>query len=181
MVFSDKCYSKKYGLGTGWVVPISTEIYSIDELKDQARKMGEVEGIPNGFSASWGVVAIKFNPYKNTIKPFKQEWCNFISSKLERHQILNAKLKTEKAAVNSKGFLTIKWPRLINQEDQSKIKDIDFLLATATVPTINKNRYPTSYRIAKSMKESNYYDYFNQNRKNGINTFQDQRILDKIN
>lgn len=180
MVFSNKIYSKRYGLGTGWVVPLVAEIDSIDELRDEAAKMGQVEGIQDGFSSSWGVVAIKFNPYRN-IKPLKQEWCSFISNRIKKHQILSAKLKTEKTAVNSKGLLTIKWSRLINQNNKSEIKNIDFLIATATVPTINKNRYPTIYLIAKSMKESNYYDYFNQNRKNGITTFQDQRILNKIN
>jgi hypothetical protein len=180
MVFSNKCYSKRYGVGTGWVVPLVTEIDSIDGLKDQASKMGKVEGIPDGFSSSWGIVAIKFNPYRNT-EPLKQEWCDFISHRIEKHEILSAKLKTEKAAVNSKGLLTIKWSRLIDQSNISEIKGIDFLIATATVPTISKNRYPTSHVIADTMTKANYTEYFDQNRKNGIITFQDQRISGKIN
>jgi hypothetical protein len=178
MVFSNKCYSKNYGLGKGWIVPIVAEIHSFDELKQEASKIGKTEGFEDGFSSSWGVVAIKFNPYKKTMLSLEKEWISLIASKLSRHQLPMTNLKTEKAAVDSKGFLSIRWPQVTNPGNQ--IEDVDFLLSTVTKSTFYKGRYPTIYQIANSMKKSNYYDYFLRNRENGIITFQDQRILDRI-
>jgi hypothetical protein len=179
MVFSNKCYSKNHGLGKGWIIPVKAEIDSFDDLKKEAIKMGKAEGFSDGFSSSWGAVAIKFNPYKKTLTSLKKEWINLIASKPLDNQLLRTNLKTEKAAIDSKGFLTIRWPQVTNPENQSE--DIDFLLSTVPKPTFYKGRYPTIYRIANSMNKTNYYDYFCKNRENGIITFQDQRILDRIN
>ncbi|MGA2681849.1 MAG: hypothetical protein ABSF44_08630 [Candidatus Bathyarchaeia archaeon] len=38
MVFSNKCYSKNYGLGKGWIIPIAAEIDSFDDLKKKLAK-----------------------------------------------------------------------------------------------------------------------------------------------
>ncbi|MGA2681850.1 MAG: hypothetical protein ABSF44_08635 [Candidatus Bathyarchaeia archaeon] len=141
--------------------------------------MGKAEGFADGFSSFWGAVAIKFNPYKKTNTSLEKEWTSFVANKLSGHQLLSANLKTERAAVGSKGFLTIRWPSVTNLENQSE--DVDFVVSTVTKPTFYKGRYPTIYQIANSMYKSNYYEYFLRNRQNGIITFQDQRILDRIN
>ena len=36
MVFSNKCYSRRYGIGTGWILPIRAEINSFNDLKFSA-------------------------------------------------------------------------------------------------------------------------------------------------
>jgi hypothetical protein len=102
-----------------------------------------------------------------------------MESKLSGHQLLSAHLKTEKAAVDSEGFLTIRWPIVTNPENH--YENVDFLLATVTKPKFYDGKYPTIYQIANAMNKSNYYDYFRKNIDNGITTFQDQRILDRIN
>jgi hypothetical protein len=53
-------------------------------------------------------------------------------------------------------------------------------LATATLPTINKNRYPCVFQISNAMMKASYCEYFIKNIKNKITTFQDKRILDRL-
>src|SRR4030042_1351843 len=49
MVFSNACYSKQYGLGTGWIIPIKTKIHTFIDLETEARKMGIAEGLKHEF------------------------------------------------------------------------------------------------------------------------------------
>jgi len=85
---------------------------------------------------------------------------------------------TEKSVMDSKGFLTIRWPQKVKK--QTDLDDFDVLISTVTLPTMYKGRYPTTYQIANSMNKAEYYNYFLNNRKNGIITFQDERILKGI-
>lgn len=178
MVFSTKCYLKSYGLGIGWIVPIGSEIDSFEDLKEEARRMGETEGFQNGFSISWGSVALKFNPRKTIDSKIIEKWSNFMSVRLVNHQLFSNKLKTEKSVIDSNGFLKIRWPQKI--EPKTNQDALDFLISTVTLPSMNKGRYPTIYQIANSMINYEYYTYFLNNKKIGIETFQDQKILKKI-
>lgn len=178
MVFSNKCYSKNYGLGKGWIIPIVAEVNSFRDLKNEARKMGEVEGFLDGLASDWGSVALQFNPYKKIEGALGKKWSNFMSNGLSDHQLLNTKLKTEKSAIDSNGFLTMRWPQEVSPS--GKVDDLDFIIATVTKPTLYDGRYPTVYRIAGSMNKTGYFDYFLSNMKNGIVTFQDERILNRV-
>jgi len=178
MVLSTKCYLKSYGLGIGWIVPTSSEIDSFEDLREEARRMGKTEGFQNGFYSTWGSVALKLNPRKTIESNIIEKWSNFMSVKLANHQLFSKKLKTEKSVIDSNGLLKIKWPQKIKPNKNQD--DLDFLISTVTVPSMNKGRYPAIFQIANSMINYEYYTYFLNNRKNGIETFQDQKILKKI-
>lgn len=180
MVFSTKCYSKNYGLGKGWVVPIVDEINSFADLKKQGRNLGIVEGFSDKISSDWGSVAIKFNPQKKTFGDLKKKWSKFMSNRLVGHKLLETKLKSERCAIDSNGLLNIRWPQPVGL-DNDFVDDFDFLMATVIKPTLNNGRYPLVSKIADSMNKTGYLKYFLNNRINGIVTFQDQRILSKLN
>lgn len=179
LVFSNKCYSKRYGLGTGWILPVRAEINSFGDLKAEAQKMGESEGIGEGLSKSWGSVALLLNPNKKIDNSIIMQWAKRMVYGLSNHHLFTKKLKSEKASIDSNGFLKIRWPEEVIPKNI--IKKLDLLIATAVVPTLIKGRYPTAYQIADAMQNAKYYDYFQRNRKYDITTFQDQRISTRIN
>lgn len=174
MVFSNNCYLKRYGLGTGWVLPIKTKINLFIELKGEAKKMGEAEGFNNGFSSDWGSVALLLNPNKIIDVSIKEEWGKFMSNKIPRPPLS----VSEKFPIDFNGFLTIRWPEEVIQENN--IEKYDFLIATVTNPRLINNRYPTVYKIANAMEKVNDYLYFEKNREHKITTFQDEKILNVI-
>lgn len=178
MVFSNNCYLKRYGLGTGWVLPIKTKINLFSELKKEAKKMGEAEGFNNGFSSDWGSVALLLNPNKIIDDSIKEEWGKFMSDKIPKYFLSDKKIKSEKFPIDFNGFLTIRWPKEVIQKN--KIRKYDFLIATVTTPTLINNRYPTVYKIANAMEKENTDSYFRKNRKHKITTFQDERIINII-
>lgn len=169
MVFSQECYS--LGLGIGWILPSKMEVKPF-HIMDEAKKMAEAEGI-NCLCNSWGSVSLLLNPYKIN-KEASGIWSSTMSSLLANSPLLNTKLKTEKSAINSNGFLTIRWPK--EEGPGGNLDDIDFLIATVTKPTIIDGQYPKPLEIATSMNNAKYYTYFENNRKNGIITFQDEEI-----
>jgi len=62
MVFSNICYSRKYGTGTGWILPVRAAINSFDDLKAEARQLGRAEGFEDGLSKSWGAIGLLLHP-----------------------------------------------------------------------------------------------------------------------
>lgn len=175
MVFSNICY--KYGLGTGWVLRFKSEINSFDDLKREAYEMGKAEGISNYLCCNWGAMSLILNPNKDNCISIRDDWTKLMRDKLKNHQLLKARLKAEKASIDSNGFLKITWPQKVTNR-----KDIglDFLLATVTLPTITKNKYPSVFEISNAMIKAKYCDYFTHNIKNKIATYQDTRILDRL-
>jgi len=175
MVFSNECYSEANGLGTGWILPIGAEIRSFEFLKVEAREMGKAESFSDGFSSSWGSVALLLNPNKEINSSIRTKWAEHMCSKISKHSLLK-NWKSEQPPIDFNGFLTIKWPEEVTPEN--KVEKLDFLLATVTVPTlINDERYPTADEIADAMRRQKYCEYFCKNREYEMTTFQDKRIL----
>lgn len=185
MVFSAKCYSSGYELGTGWVIPLNRRIHSPKDLRLEAYEMGKVEGFMDGISESWGTVALLLNPLKEIERRFKDAWAELMSTRLKDHDLFVDKLKSEKPPIDSYGLLSIKWPGEVNTE--SIMEDIDFLLATVTCPILvgkgkrsaeyKYPRYPSVHQIAEAIVSREYDKYFRKNVECGIATFQDERIL----
>lgn len=181
MVFSTKCYSKRYGLGIGWILPIKDEINSFDGLKKEACKMGKAEYFDeenNWLFSDWGSVALLLNPNKKIDSAIKDNWRELLSGNKDRKSLMNTHLKSEKPAIDSDGFLAIRWPDEV--KSKNRIKKLDFLIATVTLPTLSKGRYPTAYKIADAMKNAKYCNYFKKNREHEITTFQDERIARRV-
>lgn len=172
MVFSYKCYS--YGLGKGWFFPIKKEINNFEELKNEAFAMAKAEGINSGLVNSWGIIGLLVNPLKKKNIDIINNWKQFMRNKLKNHKIFTTKLKSQKAIINSDGILNLRWPKVVDEKND--IKDFDLLLITITKPTLTNNRYPLVAKISRAMLDNNYKEYFSQNRKNDITTFQDERI-----
>lgn len=179
MVFSNICYSRRYGLGTGWILPIKTEINSFNDLKAEAQKVGRAEGLSDGISSSWGSVALFLNPNKEIDNVIKVEWIKLMARKLSNHPLFTKKLKSEKSLIDRNGFLTIKWPEELSP--RNRIEKFDFLIATAIKPTLVNGRYPSAYQITNAMKKAEYFEYFQKNIEHEIRTFQDEGILRRIN
>lgn len=132
----------------------------------------------NGFCSDWGTVVLLVNRNRLKNNFIETQWAEFMSPKI-KNEWLTAKLKSEKSSIDVNGFLTIKWPIEVTREN--KIETLDFLIATVTEPTLIKGRYPTAYQIAAAMKKAKYYQYFIENEKSKISTFQDDRIRKLIN
>jgi len=177
MVFSSKCYSEGNGLGTGWILPIRAGIDSFDDLEVEAQEMGKAESFSDGFSSSWGSVALLPNPNKEIDSSIRTGWAGLMSGKISDHSLLE-EWRSEQPPIDSDGFLTIEWPAEVTPRNQ--IRKLDVLIATVTVPNLIDERYPTADEIADAMRTQNYYEYFCKNREYEITTFQDKRILGLI-
>jgi len=85
----------------------------------------------------------------------------------------------EKVAVDINGFLVIRWP---TTEENVEL-GVDVILATATNPTIVEGRYPSVEEIAAAWRAGKGKAdgrYFRNNQRDGIETFQDQRIAELL-
>ncbi len=81
----------------------------------------------------------------------------------------------EDVPVNESGFLSILWPATLS----GRPLKFDILIATATNPTIIAGHYPAVQQIADAWDTptgKQNLDYFHNNRKHGIRTFQDTEI-----
>ena len=117
-------------------------------------------------SAEWGCVALLRNRQSNVPQELLDSW----AERVLREQHYNA---NELRLVDRRGTLLIDWPHLTDGGPAP----LDLLLATSndrdpTCPTVHEvadawNREPDNDRRA---------EYFRQNRKNGIYTFQDHAI-----
>lgn len=125
-----------------------------------------------GVSASWGCVGLLPNPDSaRLLSEPCQHWREFVRECGERSSNYRKLAKVD-AGINEDGLLTIRWPKLL---DGSTLA-FDALLATATKPTSHD---PQPSEIAGPWKTSpgkGDVHYFHNNRKNGIQTFQDDRI-----
>jgi hypothetical protein len=79
-------------------------------------------------------------------------------------------IDNETAIIGEDGFMNIEWTAEMN--------DYDFLIATPTVPKPKK--VLTAEEIADRMLEKKYFEYFDNNVTNGIATFQDDKIKQRL-
>jgi hypothetical protein len=110
----------------------------------------------------WGCVALLNNPNRKMPEGLLDEWTKRVA--IEAHYNANPLRR-----VDNKGMLQIPWPTLTS--DSKPLPDL--LLATSNdrEPTC-----PTVREIADAWNQHPEVDYFSNNRKYGIETFQDQAI-----
>jgi len=82
----------------------------------------------------------------------------------------------EKAAVDQNGVLQIPWPEPL--DGKVLMSSLDVILATATSPRFCGPEYPTPETIAEAWIQAApcWSQYFRQNRKYRICTFEDEAI-----
>ena len=145
MVFSKECQKNKNMRGTGWIIPLKKEISDFSDLEKEAKTMGEAEIKPkNGdprcvLFRKWFSVALLVNKNKNKRFQFKKDWTKLISSNRHKITLKKTHLCNETPSIFLNGFLAIKWPEEVNEEN--KIQELDFLIATVTLPTFINGKY----------------------------------------
>ncbi|PIQ23925.1 hypothetical protein COW64_21615 [bacterium (Candidatus Blackallbacteria) CG18_big_fil_WC_8_21_14_2_50_49_26] len=146
--------------GSAILVPCKTPINDTDSLLKEAHSLWRAESPhskPGSINASWGTVGILFS--EQVPDNIRIEWSN------QRHE-------TVSPVIN--GELNI--PRPAKKSDGLDIS-MDFILATATK---SEEKIPKAVEIAKAWIENGYEDYFFNNVKHGIRTYEDIRIWNKI-
>lgn len=179
MVFSQLCYRNDYGEGTAILAPCRKEVRNFNDLKQEAQELWLAEGgLAKRISGSWGTVGILINPQINISEDISKGWQDFYRGQEVKFEPVQT--KTETPIIDDDGFLNLGWPKLIST---NLPVDVDFILATATQPTIDNERYPEVRRIANAWLESNpkYKEYFTKNSENNITTFQDEKINKYLN
>ena len=181
MVFSNELSTERYGWAL--VVPCLNSATSADELVIEGKALWAAEQSdekkPGPLSDIWGAVGLLTKSGCPQIDAIEKDWSQYIKDKKEDRYKKFPSKKGEEAAVNSDGILTIPWPCM---ESGDPVEDVDFLLATATVPTLNSDRsYASPGAIAlawkKAPKEQRYFD---ENRRAGITTADDYAIMQHL-
>lgn len=179
MVFSNTCEDK---LGKAFLVPFqkpkrsSLEDFDID-LSELSRAEGMGGGMVAGNKKIWGVLGILLNKQKLSTHKSNviSSWYKNHFSSEKQYNYKDFELTSIDPPIEENGFMNIKWPVSVEPILQSEIDSFDFLFAAVTKPT----DYPNSTDLAKNVVGDIDRNYFLNNTKNGIETFQDVEILKK--
>lgn len=175
MVFSTKLRGNR--LGCGILVPCRS-----GDLMEEATALWTAE-TPEGrnpemrISAGWGCVALLQNSERPIRTELLEQWTRRVSAEPCYGKLNSA--SGEKVVVDDRGFLNIDWPTT----DKGIDLGVDVILATATNPTIVEGRYPPAKEIAAAWREGKGKAdgrYFRNNRRCGIKTFQDDKLISHI-
>jgi hypothetical protein len=174
MVFSNLALKKEsYGL----VVPYKKEIdfNNYENFERQALLLAEVEDIfkgDNRLRREWGCIGLHINPKSNHNHKIKEHWeklkliDNEYNKSSKQYRIGNNDL----SLLNSDYTLSL---------DCLIKTDLDFLFFTYIRPQHRDSTikvFPTPKEIADEIIRSGYKTYFEENRKCGIITFEDEEI-----
>lgn len=179
MVFSRRL--KGTQSGTARVVPCKNPVSTAEELIVEAEHLWAAErsNKPDGrISASWGCVALLIRPGLKLSPQFLNGWLERVRQETPYGRI--PQTKKEGILVDEVGLLRIDWPAPIGLKSQIKL---DLLLVTANHPTFHgaSRLYPTPKMIANAWAANDReFEYFRENRRNSICTFQDQKILARL-
>ncbi len=179
MVFSNLCIRKSYGLGSAKVITCKNNANNIEDIIEEAKFLWAAERktdkTNNKFWASWGAIGLLCNPRTSFPANYFSKWTNITTNSDNYGNISHT--KSETPVLNKCGFLILPWPIIIKQ---GKPLALDIILATATNPTldINTGAYPKASVIAEAWKKDNQRNdnYFWENRKCRIHTFQDKTL-----
>ena len=177
-------------LGRAKVISCINHVSSVSDLVHEAELLWAAElnkSQPDGtLSRNWGCVALLLNPRRDIQPDLLTGWANRISRENNYGQL--AHTPEEGPLVIDRGLLQIPWPEMVGGGGPLPL---DLVLATANEPTLEGNPpdYPCTKRIALAWKKASekypsgkHADYFWNNKRNGITTFQDdaiERILQK--
>ena len=172
MVFSASLSEEQFGQAI--VVPFKS-----NDLISEAEFLWIAERSPDSrpndrISADWGCVALVENQDRPISDKLREAWTKRVSRERCYGQSMNS-ASGEKVAFDRSGFLNIPWPR---STDGSEL-GFNALIATATNPTIVGGSYPSAQQIANAWnthEDREHVDYFLNNKKHGIKTFQDVEI-----
>jgi len=120
----------------------------------------------------WGVVGLLKNPSVHLPDSLLKPWQEYFRTRTAESTVFSDHAKSEPAIIRQNGLLRLRWPTLV----RGRACDLDLLLATPTAPTLVAGRYPTAQTIAEAYTRANLPDYFLNNLRADIRTFQDGPI-----
>jgi hypothetical protein len=177
MVFSRACVE-----GHCTVVRYVHPISSVNDLISEAEHLWAAEQnsmVNRQISAGWGCVALLCNPGRSAPQTFLTGWANRATQERSYRNVTQT--LAEGRLVSAGGLLQIAWPRRVAD---GAAAPLDFLLATVTRPTLTGTplSYPTVEMIANAWNADtgNHVEYFWKNTENGIRTFQDDEIRERM-
>lgn len=164
MVFS-QLPEVQFGLAK--VVKCRNTVLSLPDLIAEAEWLWAAESkrvLSRSISSGWGCVALLVHPERGIPRELVEGWGRHVGGQYGLD---------EGRLVNIRGILQIPWPALA---DGSGLVPLDLLLATSNSPTVP---CPEVEAIANGWRQG-HDEYFRQNRKNGIQTFQDDAIAELL-
>ncbi|MGB8193689.1 MAG: hypothetical protein WCF67_17285 [Chitinophagaceae bacterium] len=182
--------SVRQALGIGVVRSFAANpIQGLDALKKETKALSVAEGMEGQFikndkqNMPWSVLAILLNRRIVTNQQ-REDLLNWWLTQLQAEktypnfQAENFRLGNEEPCIEQNGSLNIPWIKSIDPAKQEILDQHHFLIATATLPT--GTNYPDVATMRTSVQEDTERQYFLNNYKHGIRTFQDEEIVNEI-
>lgn len=172
MVFSRLCPP-----GRAILVPFRSGVSSVQDLIAEAECLWKAEqpsAKPHRIAAKWGCVAVLCNPERGIPDELLRGWAERVAAEQDYGSV--SQTQDEGVLVSRDGLLRIDWPKGV---ESSAAAGVDLLLVTANDPNITamSPNYPSADTIAEAWNRADaYVEYFWNNRKCGIWTFQDSEI-----
>lgn len=159
--------------GTAFIIPYKKEAKGFEDIKSQALRLSEAEGIsteehPDRLKASWGAVGIAFNKTKvDLFNDIRKNW----HKEFESFNNQDYKIGNESPSIQKNGELNFEFEFPNN---------IDYVFAAPMQPNVTE--YPTINRIIEAILESNpkYDIYVKENFKKGIRIENDDEIIKRL-
>ncbi len=164
---------KGRAMGVGYAIPFKVKLSKISELESAGIAMSKAEGMEGQqLRTDWMTTAIAVNPEFRDRDRIEIAWSRLVKKKTDRLPDGN----DEHFGFDPNGYLRISWPK--EAGSGQFLKDIDFVIAVATVPRELDKRpiAPTTEEVARSMNSAKGREYFSKNQLNGILTYQDEAI-----
>jgi hypothetical protein len=166
----------KTKFGNAYILPFKEILKNSRKLESQAFAMAAAEGlwkkhVPS-LNKKWGTVGLLINPKleeSRNLEIIKERWTKIYYE--YNFNPYDYSIEKEPEIIDKNGFLKIEWTDEMNE--------FDFLIATLTVP--NPKSLLDEEIIADRINETGYDEYFLNNYKNGIRSFQDEEIINKLN
>ena len=176
MVFSNELTADR--LGSGIAVPCRRRIRDGIDLAGEAEALWGAEQTtarPTGrVSATWGAVGLLCNPNTSDLESIRTSWMARTAQEQQNYREF-PHTNSEVAALDPGGMLNISWP----ETRSGALQGLDMLLATATRPNcLADDAYPSASTVATAwVSEPEQAQYFHENRRAGITTFDDPSIV----
>jgi len=184
MTFSNSCKATKQG--TSFFVPFKkTPLLTFTDLMNEVKETSIAEGMKGkllskegGKKNFWCSMGLLTNP-KTVTAGKKKELIKSWNAKIAQEGTLDIsqfKIGKERSCIDKSGQLNLSWLLPVDKRDAEILDNYDIVIATATKPT----KYPSIRELSQKVKADTRRNYFIQNYKHGITTFQDIQVLNKL-
>lgn len=162
--------------GSAYILPFKEKIKNARNLESQAFAMAGAEGLWKksgpSLNKSWGTVGLLINPKleeSRNLEIIKERWTKIYNG--YKWDKSDYQIDNEPELIDENGFLHIEWT--------DEMDEFDFLIVTLTAP--DPKKFLDEKIIADKINQTGYDEYFFNNYKCGIRTFQDEKIIEKLN